>query len=482
MLESFLVNINLLFNFNFFLIVFCGICAGIIFGLVPGFGGVTALALVMPFIYTMDMFTGISFLLATHASIYTAGAISAIIFGIPGSPSNSATVIDGHAFQRRGKGLYAVGASLGASVLGGLFGAFVLLLIIPILKPILMQIGSVEIFVIATFGLLSFSLLDQKNPTKVLIAVLIGIFLSTIGYQRISGNPRFWFELETLASGIPLVPLVLGLFALPEVVKLWETSNRLVESNNTKQLKLIYTGILRAIKKPILWIRSSFIGVGIGMIPGIGGLVAPFLAHTLAKKSKKFQKIDGVIAPESSNNAKEGGALIPTIALGIPGSSGMVLILVGFMILGVEAGPNFLKNHLDIAIGLSFILAFTNVITALLMIPIAIYFTKLLIIKEKYIAIFVLILVLFGTYNYANNLYDIIYLFIFGILGYIMQKYEYSRPGLILGFVLGSIIETYLHISIQAYGLNMFSRPIFILLFLFIFILLVNKYYIKRKK
>jgi len=201
----------------------------------------------------------------------------------------------------------------------------------------------------------------------------------------------------------------------------------------------------------------------IGIIPGVGGETAPFLAYASAKRTSD-ERIVGVIAPESSNNAKEGGALVPTLALGIPGSAGMAILMSGFLILGIDPGPKFINQHMDIALGLVFTLAITNVISALMVLPLASYVAKIIRIQGVILAPVLSALVIFGTYASNHNLYDVAALFVCGLMGIGMQRFSFSRPILILGFILAPIIETYLHISIQAYGMQMFTRPIFLVL------------------
>lgn len=242
------------------------------------------------------------------------------------------------------------------------------------------------------------------------------------------------------------------------------------------------------IRRPGLFFRSTMIGLLVGMVPGVGGETAPFMAYAAAKKSAGAKwregQIEGVIAPECSNNAKEGGALIPTLALGIPGSAGMAMLMGGFLVLGLEPGPDFLDNHLDLAIGLAFILAATNLIGALLMIPLAALVSHLSSLRGTLLAPLLLVLIVLGAYASANSELDVLAVFIFGLLGLAMKQLNYSRPALILGFILGPIIETYLHISLQAYGGGMFTRPIALVLLILLIggalIAMVKKFSINR--
>lgn len=466
MLDSLLAAMALIADGHIALTALTGICLGLLFGVLPGLSGLTTLAIAMPFIYGMEPMMGLSFLLAAHASVYTGGAVTAILLGIPGAPANAATVIDGFALQQKGQGSYAIGAALAASGLGGIVSAGVLALALPVLQPFVMAFGSPEIFLLALIGIVSVAVLGQGEPVKGLAAAGLGLFFSVFGYHRITGVPRFWMGSEYLLDGIRLIPLVLGLFAVPEIASLAREGSQ----ENRKKNAIINTcdlwrGAMAVIRRPVLFIKSVLIGILVGMIPGVGGETAPFLAYAASKNTtgevvSEPGRIEGVIAPESSNNAKEGGALVPTLALGIPGSAAMTLLLGGFLIMGLEPGPDFLESHLDLAIALAIILAVTNLVAALLMAPLSVFVARLAGIRGQLLAPVLLVLIVFGAYSSDKNTMDVLLVFIFGILGLMMKHLNYSRPALILGFILGPIIETYLYISLTAYGLHFLFRPI----------------------
>jgi TctA family transporter len=256
---------------------------------------------------------------------------------------------------------------------------------------------------------------------------------------------------------------VLGLFAIPEIAVLAGGKDITKKNNDpTFEIKGLWQGALMVFKRPGLFLRSMLIGVIVGMVPGVGGETAPYLAYAAAKKknTEVQGRIEGVIAPESSNNAKEGGALVPTLALGIPGSAAMALLLGGFLIMGLEPGPDFLEVHLDLAIGLALLLAATNFIAALFMVPLSIIVAKMASIRGQILSPVLLILIVLGAYASGRNIVDVILVFVFGMLGILMKYLNYSRPALVLGFILGPILETYLYISLKAYGVKFFFRPL----------------------
>lgn len=467
MLELLQRGLHEILSFDVVLGVLVGVPVGLTFGILPGLGGITALAILLPFVYGMDPMAGLAFLVAAHAVIYTGGSLTAIVLGIPGSPPNAVTAIDGFAMSQRGRSGFAIGAALAASGLGGIFGFVVLFTLLPFLQPVVTSFGSPETFLLALLGITYIAVLGSGAMVKGLIAGGLGIFLALFGYQEITGVPRFWFGTDYLLDGFRLVPLVLGLFALPEILALAEgrspTRERLDEAPSWRQ---VGAGIRAVFQYRWLCLRSSLIGVVVGLVPGVGGETAPFIAYASAKQTaadpEAFGKgaVEGVIAPESSNNAKEGGALIPTLALGIPGSAGMAVLLGGFLLLGLEPGPNFLAEHMEIAVGLALVLAVANVLGVLLMLSLARLLARISFVNGEVLAPLLLGLVVLGAYSANNNPLDVLMVFVFGVFGYFLKELDYSRPALLLGFVLGSSIETYLHISLQAYGPSFLLRPI----------------------
>lgn len=466
MLDAVAQGFTLFFDGEVLLLVVLAVFVGLMLGVLPGLGGLTALALLLPFVYGMEPMSGLAFLLAAHAVVYTGGALTSVALGIPGSGPNAATVIDGYPMTRAGRGGEALGAAFASSGLGGLVGVLALVGLLPFLRPIVLHIGSPETFMFAVMGIIYVGVLGEKSMARGLIAGGLGVFLALIGYDRLVGVPRFWLGMDYFLDGIRLVPLVLGLFAIPEIVELALGRKSFDENHRpTDRFAQIGRGIVAVVRRPYLLIKSSLIGVFIGIIPGVGGDTAPFVAYASAKQTSSdpsaFGKgcIEGVIAPESSNNAKEGGALVTTLALGIPGSAGMSLLLGGFLLLGLEPGPDFLVNHMDIAVGLSLVLAFANLIAVVIMIAASPLLLKIADVRPQVLAPILTVLVVLGAYAYQNEPLDVVATFVIGLLGCAMKSLGYSRPALVLGFVMAPLIETYLHISLQRYGVSFLLRP-----------------------
>jgi len=466
MLEAFATGLDQVLSIEVLLAVLAGVPLGLIFGIIPGLGGLTALALLLPIVYGMEPMTGLAFLLSTHAVVYTGGSVTTILLGIPGSPPNAATLVDGHALNRRGAGGYALGAALMASGLGGLVGFVALVAMLPFLQAIVLSFGSPEIFFLALTGLTFVAVLGQGAMVKGLIAAGIGIVLAQIGYQRITGIPRFWMDIDYLLDGVRLVPLALGLFAVPEILALAVGGGRQITQSSARLARReVWRGATTVIRRWWLMASSSVIGIIVGIIPGIGGDTAPFIAYGYAKQTTRDDEewgngaIGGVIAPESSNNAKEGGALVPTLALGIPGSAGMAVLLGAFLVLGIEPGPDFLSLHMDLAVGMAIVLAVANILAVVILMALVPSLTRIARLRPSLLVPVLLVLVIIGAYAINNSSVDVAATFVFGGLGMAMRAYGYSRPSLMLGFVLAPFVETYLFISLQAYGAWFFVRP-----------------------
>ena len=451
-----------------------GLPLGLVIGLLPGLSGITAFAFLIPFTFAMDPLVGLAFLLAAYAAVSQGGSMTAIILGVPGEVPNAATVIDGYPMTKAGRAGEAIGAALMASALGGLFGCVLLAILLPIIQPIILSFASPENFLVALAGVAFIAVLSSGAPTRGLIAGALGIFMSMFGYSPTEGIPRFWMRIDYLLDGFRLVPLAMGMFAIPEILALMASGKTIAPSESMEPISLrqVVRGALAVFRHLGVFFRSSAIGSAIGIMPGVGGSTATFVAYAAAKQTSPNPetfgtgRIEGVIAPESASNAKEGGALVPTLALGIPGSASMALLLGAFIILGLQPGPEFLVKHMDLAFALAMILAFGNIGSSILMFLLSktlIYVTR---VPGHVLAPILFVLVMIGTYAAENNPTDVLFVFVFGALGVVMERLDYNRPALLLGFVLGGSIERYFQVSLNAYGSLFFMRPISIAIIL----------------
>jgi TctA family transporter len=468
MLEAFISAVAQLLHPAVLGAMLLGLPLGLVIGLLPGLSGITAFAFLIPFTFGMQPLVGLAFLLSAYAAVSQGGSMTAIVLGVPGEVPNAATVIDGYAMTKQGRAGEAIGAALMGSALGGLFGCVLLAILLPILQPIILSFASPENFFLALAGIAFIAVLSSGAPSKGLIAGALGIFMSMFGYSPTDGVPRFWLGVDYMLDGFRLVPLAMGLFAVPEILALMTSGKSIAQGGSMEPISFrqVTKGALAVFSHLGVFFRSSALGAMVGIMPGVGGATAPFVAYAAAKQMSQNPetfgtgRIEGVIAPESSSNAKEGGALVPTLALGIPGSAAMALMLGAFIVLGLQPGPEFLVKHMDLAFALAMVLAFGNVASSVLMFLLSkslIYVTR---VPGHALSPILLVLVCLGTYASENNPIDVLFVFIFGILGVAMLRLGYNRPALLLGFVLGEIIERYYQVSMHAYGATFFMRPI----------------------
>jgi TctA family transporter len=458
-----------------------GTVLGLFVGVIPGIGGLVGLALLLPFTFAMDPYTALAFLVGVSAVTTTSDTIPAVLFGVPGTTGSAATILDGHPMAKRGEASRAYGAAFTASVVGGLFGALVLAVSIPILRPFVLFVGSPELLAITILGLTLVAALSQGAMLKGVVAAAIGLLLSNIGDDAQTGTLRWTFGSIYLWDGLSLVPLALGLFAVPELIDLGVARTSIARSEaRTNRLQQLQ-GMRDVARNWWLVLRCSSIGTLLGAIPGVGANVIDWIAYGYAANSVKgaaetFGKGDvrGVIASESSNNAKEGGALVPTLAFGIPGSASMAILLGAFLIHGVSPGPEMLGRHLDVTFTLVWTIAVANVLGAGLCFLFAGQFARIAMVRAGLIVPLVLGIMVIGAYQGAQHYGDLVVLFIFGVLGWAMKKLDWPRPPLVLAFVLGGLIENYLFISQIRYGFEWMLRPVPLVVWAIILIMVLR--------
>lgn len=450
-----------------------GAFLGLILGILPGVGGLAGTAMLLPFTFTMDPYTAFAFLLGLGSTVATGDPIPAVLFGVPGGAASAATVLDGHPMARRGEAGRALSAAYMSSLMGGVFGAALLAVSIPILRPAMLYIGSPELLAFAVFGISMVAVLSGRAPLRGLAAACLGIMIAMIGADPQSGTLRWTFDTIYLWEGLPLLPIVLGLFALPEMCDLMIARTAIAAGSEKMDIyKGQWQGVKDCFRHWWLIVRCSWIGGGIGSIPGISAAVVDWLAYGHALRTEKgaaqtFGKGDvrGVIASESSNNAKEGGALVPTIAFGVPGSASMAILLGAFMIHGLVPGPDMLNKHLDITYSMVWSVALANLLGAGLCYAFSPQFARLALLRYTLICPAVLGIIYIGAFESSRNWGDLYTLFFFGLLGWIMKQFKWPRPPLILGLVLGDLIERYMFISVERYGIEWMTRPLVMIMF-----------------
>lgn len=444
-----------------------GVLIGLAVGIVPGLGGLVGLSILLPFTYALDPYAAIAMLLALSSVVATGDTIPAVLFGVPGTVGSAATVVDGYPMTQKGEAGRAFGAAFSASLLGGVFGAILLFISIPVLRPLVLIIGPPELFALCLFGISLVALLSGSNRLKGLAAACLGMLMSAIGDDPNTATPRWTFDTLYLFDGMPLVPLALGMFAIPELAGLMMRGGTIARERSETALSGQWQGIRDTISKQALVLRSSLLGAGLGAIPGLGASIIDWIAYGVAAKTEKgadetFGKGDvrGVIASESSNNAKEGGSLIPTIAFGVPGTASMAILLGAFQIHGIVPGQTMLTNKLDLTYAMVWSIALANILGAGICFLFANQLARLALVRVGILVPVVLAVTLLGAFQNSASLQDIYAVIAFGMLGMLMKFFGWSRPALVLGFVLGSLIERYLVISYSLAGVGFLFRPI----------------------
>lgn len=449
-----------------------GCMMGLVLGIVPGIGGLTGTAMLLPFTFSMDPYSAFALLLGLGATTATGDPIPAILFGVPGGAASAATVLDGYPMAKRGEAGRALSAAYMSSLMGGIFGAMLLAISIPILRPVMLYLGSPELLAFSILGISMVAVLSGNAPLRGVAAGCLGVMIAMIGSDPQTGTLRWTFESLYLWDGLKLTPLLLGIFALPELCDLLiarTTIAKDIDKNN------IYKGQWQGVKDCFqnwwLILRCSWIGGGIGSIPGISASVVDWLAYGHALKTEKgasqtFGKGDvrGVIASESSNNAKEGGALVPTIAFGVPGSATMAILLGAFLIHGLVPGPDMLHKNLDITYTMVWSVALANILGAGACYAFSPQFARLATLRYTLILPAVLGIVYIGAFEANRSWGDLYALLAFGLLGWVMKQHKWPRPPLVLGLVLGDSIERYMFISIERYGYSWLWRPVVVVL------------------
>jgi len=447
---------------------------GIWVGATPGIGGKLSIALAIPFVFGWEMIPGAIFLLTMHAVNGTSGQISSIMFGVPGDGDDAATVLDGHPMAKKGEAGRALGASMTASGVGGIIGAAVFAVMIPILEPVVLAFSPAEFFLLALLGITFIAFLSGGGGMlKGIIVGLYGLMLATVGMDPQTGIPRFSGDHLFLWDGLSLVTAVLAIFAVPEMIALGVKGGSIsaVSKEAAKySYRQLFRGVLDVPRHGWLALRTSIIGAVIGMIPGLGGSAAAWLCYGHAVQSSKtperFGKgaVEGVIAPETASNAKEGGSLLPTLFFGIPGSSGMAILLGAFLILGIQPGPTLITNHLDVVWMLIWALVVGNVMAVAILLFFARWVAVLTFVRGELLIPFVLILCVIGSFVNEAQWQNLVILVLLSAVGYGLLRARWPRAPFAIGLVLGPIAEKSLNTALALWGLEFFRRPLSVVL------------------
>jgi TctA family transporter len=438
----------------------------------PGITGVTLMALAIPFTISWEPLP-IMLLFGSFVGGATfTGSVTAILVNIPGKSSNAATVLDGYPMARQGRARTAIGCSATASALGSSFGIAVLILLIPVMRHLVLALGPAEFLMLVIWGLTTVAIVDRGSLIKGLAIAGVGFLIAFIGSDPRTAELRYTFGTFHLRDGLGMIPVFLGLFAITEMMDL-VVSGRPTISGQTRVEELsgsVRQGALAVFQNFGLFIRSSLIGTVVGMIPGIGGTVASFVAYGHASQSARVGRdnfgrgdIRGVLAPEAANDAKDGGALVPTLAFGVPGGTGTAMLLVALTLHGVVPGRELLNEHLTLVFVLIWSLFLSNWLTSLLGVAAIRPLTTLTVARTSLLVPVIVALAALGAFAHHGRLIDVAVAFGFGIVGYYMKKYGWSRIPLVIALVLAPLFEGYLHLTLQLHDLgriNFWTRPV----------------------
>jgi len=466
MIASAVHALQLLLEPTRLLILFLGVLIGLAIGVLPGLNGIVGMAMLIPFTYNLDEYTAFALLLGMAAVITSSDFITAVLFGVPGHVGAAATVIDGHAMARNGEAGRAFGAGFASSLAGGIVGAIVLAVSIPILRPVMLAIGSPELLAFTLFGMSMVATLSGRAPLKGLSAAGLGLMIAMVGSRAQSGTLRWTFDWLYLWDGVPLIPATLGLFALPELAELAVSRKRIAGDNAANiDMSSQWEGVRDVARNWWLVLRCSVLGTGLGAIPGIGSAVIDWIAYGYAQRTEKNPEtfgtgdVRGVIAPESSNNAKEGGHLVPTIAFGVPAGASMAILLGAFLMHGLTPGPDMLTKHLDLTYMIVWSLTLAHVIGAVICLACSRWLAQISRIRPEILLPVIIALVFVAAFEGEHDWGDLFSLVFFGVFGWIMKRLGWPRPPMVLGLVVGAIFERYLFISTQLYGWGWLLRP-----------------------
>ncbi len=453
-LLSALPNVFALTNFA---AVIIGVLAGIVVGAMPGLSATMAISVLVPFTFGLEPLVALGLMAGIYNGAMYGGAIPAVLLRIPGTPAAVATTFDGYPMAQKGEGGFALQVAVVSSALGGIASAFALMLLAPPLSKVTLLFGPSEVFWVAVFGLASIIFLLGGNPIKGLISACFGVFVSVVGSDPIYGNDRFTFGALELLDGINIVILLVGLYALPPVIDLLETP---LKTDGVTGAKLGTQSMWKAMSRMKgfwkTWLRGSFIGIWIGILPGAGGSMAAFMSYNEARRGSKTPDTwgkgepEGVAAAETANNADTASALIPALTLGIPGTTVAAVMLGGLLVHGLQPGPMLFRENPDVVFGFMWQFLFGAILLIFLGGSLATNsFARLLNLPRPLLGSVIIVLMLIGVYSIHGRMFDVYMMLGFGAIGWIMDKLKFPLPPVVLGLILGSFAEENLRLALR---------------------------------
>jgi TctA family transporter len=453
-----------------FLALLVGVSIGTFTAVAPqGLGMPLVYAILLPVVIKWHPMTGIALLIGASSVSAICAAYLPILFGIPGGSGSQATVLDGYPMGKRGEGRRALGASFMAGGMGAMIGTLTLAAAVPIAQPLIYLMGSPELFVVMLWGLSMVAVLAGRRPIKGLAAAALGLLIAMVGQQAQSGVMRFVFNQPYLLDGFAISIIALALFGIPSALDLALTKLG-VEQQPVPLKGSLFDGVKDTVREWWLVVRCSFVGVWVGIVPGLGSQVVDWLAYGHAAQSSKNPEnfgrgdVRGVIAPESANDAKDGGDLITTLLLGFPQGVVTALFIVALLAWGYLPGPEMVKKNLDVVYSIIWIQGISGIAGTLVGFCLAAQLAKLAQVRYTFMVPLLFIFILMGAFSVNRDPVDLLVVVSFGVLGYFMRRYGYPRPAMILGLVLGDLMEKYLYRSMASYGFTWLARPAVVVL------------------
>jgi putative tricarboxylic transport membrane protein len=474
---------QLIFTPSTLLLMALGVSAGLVVGAIPGLNATMALALITPLTFSMNSNVAFSLLCAVYVGAISGGLYSAILINIPGTSSSIATTFDGFPLARKGKAGLAIGTGIISSFIGGTFSFVCLMTIAPLLAKVALKFGPFEYFAVSLLGLSTIASVVSQSTVKSLLSCVFGLLLSVVGLDRVVGVHRFTFGSLNLSSGFDALVIMIGVFAVPQILSDILEPDRTATSNYLNQkIRLPFGEIKSYLTKKISiinMIRSSLIGTWIGILPGAGGSIASLLAYDQARRASKEPKefgkgdIQGIIGSETANNAVIGGSIIPLLTLGIPGDTPAAVMLAALTIHGLQPGPLLFTTNPDSIYSILISLYTSNIFTIIISLTCASQIIKILKAPKNMLLPLIITMCVVGSYAINQRFFDVWVMIVLGIIGYIMQQHGYPAGPMVLGVILGPLVETNLRQAIQVSNNGIwefFTRPISGVTLLLVFI------------
>lgn len=489
MIEGLLQGFTIVFEPMNLFVLLLAVFIGFLGGAMPGISGTMLIIILLPITYGMAAEPAFLLLTGIYAAAVFSGLISAILFRTPGTPEAIVTVFDGYPMTKKGKAGQALGIGIFSSAVGGVLGTIALIFLTPPLATLALKFSSPEFFALAVLGLTVVASLSGGDLVRGILGVLFGLFIATIGMDSITGTARFHFESSHLMSGIDLIPILIGLFAISEVLRKSGEDHTIQQKFEKVKTQIFESKIIKRISGTLA--RSSLLGIFIGILPGVGATTASMLSYSEAvrwsKRPKEFGTgiPEGIAAPESANNAAAMGAMVPLLALGIPGSATTAVILGAFVLHGLQPGPMLLTTSADLVYTIFIGLLLVNLSILIFAKPFISIFSHFTKVPYSVLAPFILMLCIIGTFAVRNSIFDVWIMFFFGIIGFYLEKLKFPLATVILGVVLGPIAEVEFRRALTMAGGDytiFFTRPISVTLLIVAVLALFAPYLSKLLK